>query len=1018
MKKGKLFNPLLWAGVVLILALPLRSSATRSMQTEQAATPKNLEPAVRQMGDGLPGARLRLDTGRAVPGPAVGPHPAAGLGIDQAYGKLPLTFEANRCQTDSQVKFLTRGSGSTLFLTSTEAVLVLTRREARASRDKSPLLKRDVTQPGRVIETVVRMKLVGANPAPRVAGLEELPGKANYFITNDPAKWRTNVPTYAKVEYKHLYPGIDLVYHGNQQQLEYDFVVGPGADPKQIVLGFQGADKLEVDAQGDLLLYTAAGAIRQRKPVIYQEVDGARRDIAGGYVLKGVHRVGVQVAAYDVRRPLVIDPVVVYATYLAGSMTNPTFGQAIAIDTSGNAYVTGFTTSINFPTTSGAIQTTFPGGQDDAFVTKLNPAGSGLVYSTYLGGSDGGTSNGTGIVVDSAGYAYVTGDTTSQNFPTTPGAFQATFFGTVFAAKLNPAGSALVYSTYLGGGLDGASGIAVDAAGNAYVTGSTGSSNFPTTAGAFQPSYGGTGDAFVMKLNSTGSTPVYSTYLGGSANDTATAIAVDAAGNAYVTGNTNSADFPTTAGAFQTTAAPCVVPPQFCGNTFVTKVNPTGSGLVYSTYLHGSASGNSPGFSNSAGIAVDAAGNAYVSGETAFSDFPTTAGAFQTLLAGRRDAFVTRLNSTGAGLVYSTYLGGTNDDRGLAIAVDAAGNAYVTGSTSSADFPTTPGALQLGSPTGSGTFVTRLNPTGSGLIYSSFLDGCSNCANDIGLGIAVDASANPNAYVTGWTDASNFPTTTGAFETNFAGSTNAFVVKIAANTPPGNNVSITAGNGVTVTFANVSSSGDTTATTSNTGPAPPAGFSLGASSYYAITATATFVPPVTICIRYSPAQFNDPSTLRLFHFENSAWVDVTTSNDPVAGIICGQTSSLSPFLLVERTPLPVTIEIKPGSAPPPPINLGSNGNVPVAILSTPTFDARTVDPTTVTLASAPVKLTGKGTPSASFQDVNGDGLLDLVVNVVTDALQLSSTDPTAVLKGKTFSGQPIKGSEPVRIVPQ
>src|SRR5438093_239317 len=543
--------------------------------------------------------------------------------VSEAYGKLPLYFEANKGQTDEQVRFLARGSRSTLFLTPSEAVLVFTHRE--------------------VSRTVLRMIFIGANPEPSVVGAEELPGKANYFIGSDPANWRTDVPTYAKVRYKNVYPGIDLIYYGNQRQLEYDFVVSPGADPRRIRLGFHGADKLEVDAQGDLVLHTATGVIRQRKPVIYQEVEGARREIAGGYVLEGARRVGFRVAAYDAHRPLVIDPALFYSTYLGGSDSDE--GFAIAVDTAGNAYVTGSTFSIDFPTTQGAFQTTLVGFHGVAFVTKLNSTGSGLVYSTYLGGAI--ADRGQAIAVDIAGNAYVTGLTFSKDFPTTPVAFQSTpnllAGNNAFVTKLNPLGSALVYSTYLGGDNDDQGlGIAVDAAGNAYVVGQTASSTFPTTPGAFQrTSGGGEAHVFVAKVNPLGSALVYSTYLGGSDHDEGFGIALDGlpSPNAYVTGETRSTDFPIIPGAIQ---------PTFAGGTgfdvFVTKLDPTGSALIYSTYLGG------PGDDYGNAIAVDALPNpnAYVTGVTASTTFPTTPGAFQTSFGGGPpdspvDAFVAQV---------------------------------------------------------------------------------------------------------------------------------------------------------------------------------------------------------------------------------------------------------------------------------------------------------------------------------------------------------------------------------------
>jgi beta-propeller repeat-containing protein len=699
-------------------------------------------------------------TGFALPVDAV-----ADARVSEAYGKLPLHFEANRGQTHEEVRFLARGSGYSLYLTAGEAVLVLAGSNPDAKRDAHRTPER-LSTPTRATPVVVRMGLVGAAPKPHVRGLEELPGKANYFIGKDPAKWRTNVPTYAKVHYREVYPGIDLLYYGNQRQLEYDFVVAPGADPEAIALGFQGIERLEIDAEGEVVLHAGGGAIRQRKPVIYQEIDGNRRKIDGAYVLKGANQVAFQVAAYDRSRPLVIDPVLFYSTYLGGNSQDQ--GDGIAVDTAGNAYVTGFTESINFPTTTAAFQTTLAGGFD-AFVTKLNATGSALVYSTYLGGSD--WDFGFAIVVDAAGNAYVTGQTLSTNFPTTLGAFQPVFGGPgdAFVTKLDPAGSILVYSTYLGGSLsDIGFRIAVDATGNAYVAGFTESINFPTTTAAFQTTSPGGFDAFVTKLNLTGSAVVYSTYLGGSNFDVGTGIAVDAAGNAYVTGLTNSNNFPTSLGAFQ---------PAFGGgetDVFVTKLGPTGSGLVYSTYFGGS-NGREQGF----GIAVDATGNAYVSGATRSTDFPTTMGAFQTTYGGGNvDAFVAKFNPPGSALVYSTYLGASGGDAAFGIAVDAGGNAYVTGQTGSTDFPTTTGAFQ---PTFGGggldAFVTKVNPLASGLVYSTYLGGSGD---DVGVGIAVDAMPSPNTYVTGFTGSTNFPTTTGAFQTTFGGgSEDAFVTKIA-----------------------------------------------------------------------------------------------------------------------------------------------------------------------------------------------------------------------------------------------
>src|SRR5438445_218920 len=479
---------------------------------------------------------LTFATGFAVPFAAF-----AEARVSQSYGKLPLHFEANQGQTHQDVRFLARGPGYSLYLTADEAVLVLTKPNPQAKRDLRSTPERLGTQ-ARGTPAVVRMSLVGAAPKPLVSGLDELPGKANYLIGKDPAKWRTNVPTYAKVHYRAVYPGIDLVYYGNQRQLEYDFVVSPGANPERIVLGFQGAERLEINAEGELVLHAAGGAIRQRVPVIYQEIDGVRTRIEGRYVLKDPHRVGFQVAAYDQSRPLVIDPTLVYSTYLGGSISDDGYG--IAVDAAGSAYVTGLAGSTDFPTAS-PLQAAYGGG-GDAFVSKLNAAGSTLLYSTYLGGS--GYDYGYGIAVDAAGSAYVTGQTTSTDFPTV-NPLQAASGGGVSDAvvsKLDATGSALLYSTYLvGSGRDGGSDIAVDAGGKAYVTGSTSSTNFPTANPLQAASGGGLTDAFVSKLNAAGSALLYSTYLGGSSRDAGRGIAVDAAGSAYVTGWTTSTNFPT-----------------------------------------------------------------------------------------------------------------------------------------------------------------------------------------------------------------------------------------------------------------------------------------------------------------------------------------------------------------------------------------------------------------------------------------------------------------------------------------
>jgi hypothetical protein len=489
-------------------------------------------------------------------------------------------------------------------------------------------------------------------------------------------------------------------------------------------------------------------------------------------------RPGFQLADYDATRPLIIDPVLVYSTFIGGA--NVDSGFDITVDASGNAYVTGSTQLLiipsTFPTTAGAFDTTHNGGSQDAFVAKLNPTGSALIYSTFLGGSA--LDSASGIAVDSTGNAYVTGTTESPDFPTTVGAFDTTHNADrdAFVTKLNPTGSALIYSTFLGG-LDGDFGrsVVVDNVGSAYVTGNTFSSSFPTTPGAFDTTISPdeVADVFVTKLNSAGSALVYSTHLGGSRGASSGGIALDASGSVYVTGSTSSTDFPTTVGAFDTTS-------NGLGDVFVTKFNPTGSALVYSTFLGGSTSDEAHG------IAVDASGSAYVTGPTTSSNFPTTVGAFDTTYnGGFADAFVAKLNPSGAALVYSTFVGGVDFESSSDVAVDNSGSAYVTGGTSSPNFPTTVDAFDTTYSGGTEeAFVTKLNPSGSALAYSTFLGGPgtnpnSGVADNFGLGITLDISGS--FYVTGDTRSPDFPTSPGAFDTTFNGVQDAFVTKFSAS---------------------------------------------------------------------------------------------------------------------------------------------------------------------------------------------------------------------------------------------
>jgi Beta-propeller repeat len=667
--------------------------------------------------------------------------------VKESYSKIPLSFVANFGQADKKVKFLSRGSGYSLALTPTTFTLAVA----------NPLDKNNEIR-SRASASVLQATLLGGNAAAKLTGLERLLTRTNYFIGSDPQKWKTNIPNYAKVKYSGVYPGVDLVFYGNQDQLEYDFIVSPGADPGVITLGFEGLTGMRVDDAGDLILRTDAGEIRQSQPIVYQQIDAARRIIPASYVIKGGKQIAFQIANYDRSKPLIIDPTLAFSTFLGGSGSDR--GNSIAVDSAGNAYVTGTTDSLNFPVTPGAFQTGKAGiGESDAFVTKMNSTGTALIYSTYFGGDN--RDSGNDIALDGAGNAYVTGLTDSGNLPTTPGAFRTTIAGgdefNAFAMKLNPAGTALVYSTYLGPGAG--SGIVLDSDGNASITGQA-APTYPTTPGAFQTVSGGNSDAFVTKLNTTGTALVYSTFLGGSGFDVGADIAIDSAGNAYVTGEAGPG-FPVTPGAFQTSS-------NGFREAFVTKLNPTGTALVYSTFLGGS------GNDNGNGIAVNAVGNAYVTGTTDSLNFPVTPGAFQDMKAAGQDAFVTELNTAGNGLAYSTYLGGDANDFGSDIALDTEGNASVVGQTSSSDFPTTADAIQSDFGGGNGdAFITRLNATGAAPLFSTYLGGSNT---DGGLSVWVDLVGS--IYLTGTTFSADFPTTPGAFQTVFGGNSDAFVAKV------------------------------------------------------------------------------------------------------------------------------------------------------------------------------------------------------------------------------------------------
>jgi hypothetical protein len=695
--------------------------------------------------------------------------------ILNAFRELPLAFIPNAGQVDSRVCYHVNGSGSRVFFTPEGAVFSLMERPLHSASHKRYANKIGdafAEEEQALQGFALFLSFIGANST-IPEGRNEGAGKVSYFISNDSDRWHAELPTFEEIIYRGLWPKADLVFKGKGGRIKYEFLIQPGADINSVKLAYRGADDVSLDEQGNLQILTPFGILTDEKPASYQLINGRQvlleccflleRDETGESILS--FSVG---DSYDARYPLVIDPGLIYSTYLGGSSFDQ--GFSIAIDTSGNAYVTGFTSSYDFPVTPGAFQIAFHGGFSDAFVTKLNPAGSGLVYSTYLGGS--GDDVGESITIDAAGNVYVTGYTSSIDFPVTPGAFQNTYGGGPddgFITKLNTTGTALTYSTYLGGSDDdGCDNIAIDISGSAYVTGYTDSGNFPHTSGAFQASPQGGYDAFVTKLNAAGDALIYSTYLGGSSDESGFSITADISGSAYITGYTGSGNFPTTPGAFQTVLAGIE-------NAYITKLNAAGTALVYSTYLGGNGedSGNC--------IVIDGAGTSYVTGATSSTNYPVTPGAFQTAYqGGPYDAFITRLNTTGTALIYSTYLGGSGEDVGLAIAIDASGNTYVAGFTDSTNFPVTPGAFQAtyqGGP--DDAFVTRLNTTGTALVYSTYLGGSGT---DIGFFLAIGDAGN--AYVVGFTESTNFPVTPGAFQSMLRGVDNAFVTKLSTAPPP------------------------------------------------------------------------------------------------------------------------------------------------------------------------------------------------------------------------------------------
>jgi hypothetical protein len=739
-------------------------------------------------------------TGLALTSPVPGP-----IGL----GSLPLYFEADANGTSGPVHFVTRGGNYQFRLSPTHVQIALDRADARPAE--------------------AHMNFVGANPEARMTGGDELSGKVNYLIGNNPAAWQTGVPTFARVRVEKLYPGIGLVYYGDQRQLEYDFDIAPGTDPGLIKIHFEGVDKISLGNRGELILALPGGEIRQPAPVIYQMVGGRHQAVTGGYQLVDAHTVAFAVGNYDHDWPLVIDPVLYFSTYFGGNSSDAAW--SIALDTNGFVYVAGQTLSPQksatnpapFSTTN-AFQTNFMGGSQvgDAFVAKFDNSGSNLIYQTYLGGSADDAAY--GIAVDGFGNAYVAGATESPNFPIRNGIYTnisgvanphlGTYPADAFVAKLGPSGSNLLYSTYLGGeSADAAYAIALDSSNNVYLTGFTYSTNLPTTANAFQKhlacpySFSFNANAFVAEIGAAGTNLVYSSYLGGTNFDTGKGIAVDSSNYVYVTGYTASTNFPTTNAILQqfvsvilTTNAPptnvVFVTNDFNGyllngstnkttanDAFVTKFTPSCTGLVYSTFLGG--------FNNDMGdgIAADGAGNAYITGWTISTNFPNTVTNVPGLHNGLTNnigvaaplitnAFLTQItwSGTNAAIGWSTGFGGTNFgiDIGYGVALDPSGNVFVAGAASTTNFPAvnTPGLLGMTNSGASDLFVMVFTTNCSAILYSGYLGGSGN---DYGYGVAVDSQTN--VFLTGQTFSANFPTFF-PYQSSLNGPSDAFLAKI------------------------------------------------------------------------------------------------------------------------------------------------------------------------------------------------------------------------------------------------
>jgi len=657
---------------------------------------------------------------------------------------LRFPFIKNHGQiNDPQVKYYSQMFSGTVYVTGKNEIIY-------RFLDAKPQNSDDFSKPG--IISILKEELIGSSVNPP-QGKGPSQTKVNYFIGNDKSKWRTNIPTYDAVSLGEVYKGINLTLRAYGNNVEKIFAVEPGANPRKIKLKIEGAGLLKISKDGELEVQTNFGVIRFGKPVGYQIKKGKKINVPIDYLIDKAFY-GFAAKDYDKSLPLIIDPTIKYSTLLGGTNSDEGLGISLAGD---SAYIVGYTSSDDLPATQGTYQ-----GNLDVFVAKFQPDGSAVDFVSYLGGQ--GNDIGRDLVIGSGGEVFLTGDTDSTDFPVPGGLYTENAGSTdAFVAVLNATGSVLNYSTYLGGsGVDHGFGVSLDSAGPVYVAGDTFSTDFPTTPGAYSETPAGGAEAYVVKFNSDGSSLLYSTYIGGGSDDSAHDVKVDSADQAYIVGSTSSSDFPVAPdpGAVQISIAGG-------SDAFIARLNASGTALSFSTYLGGSQN------DAATSLVLDDSGTVFVTGYTYSGDFPLAESSFQNFLGGENDAFVAVINNSGESLLYSTFLGGDGPDVGRDLDFDNLGNLYVTGETGSTDFPVAGNAFQTSLEGTQDAFLTGFNNDGSALIFSSYLGGD---ANDVGNDVAVNDSGQ--IFITGRTNSSNFPTTTGAFQPDNAGAVDAFIVNI------------------------------------------------------------------------------------------------------------------------------------------------------------------------------------------------------------------------------------------------